>query len=238
MGWDDYYDSPYESVEVSPGGRTPYPDLEAVHLHRRPYPLAPTRATFVFDQPVEAPRADRFTIHDMDGTITSAVQSVVSSKDPRRVVATFPRGALDYATGAVLSRGAVLGSRLDGAGVPATRTSLNISVGVTRGPDLVKVRADSTATNRVAFHFDDQVLGKPAPASFHVYQPDGTRVDAKQCSVASAKSDSVVTCTFPVAVTDPSRTGANVPPRLAAVDHGAVTDAGGYRSPAGSRFFD
>lgn len=226
------YANPLQSVDVSTPRGTPLPDLVAVRLQRRTYPAVPTRVTYVFDQPVHRPRADRFSLFKPDSTSVFGSRAVVAGGHRHRVVVTFGEGALDSAVGAVAARDAVDGSPGDELGVVGTHRHVIRNGNGTPGPDPLGAYTEWKAPENVVFGFDEHVAGKPSPAAFHVYEPDGSRIDAAACTVlesAAGDTSAWVRCTFA-----PGSPAAEGHGRLATVSAGAVVDADGNTNPEGS----
>lgn len=226
------YANPLQSVDVLTNRSTPLPDLVAVRLQHRTYPAVPTKVTYVFDQPVHNPRADRFSLFRPDSTSRFGSRAAVTGRGRNRVVVTFGEGALDSTVGAVAARGAVEGSPAGELSVAGSHRHLIRNGNGTPGPDPLGAYTEWKTPENVVFGFDENVAGEPVPAAFHVYKSDGSRIDATACTVlesAAGDTDGWVRCTFPPDSTADAGHG-----RLAAVSPGAVVDADGNTNPEGS----
>lgn len=94
--------------------------------------------------------------------------------------------------------------------------------------------AVGTVTYTVDYTFDATPTAVAAPSSFHLYLPDGTRLDGSTCAQRTGADAATVRCTSFVVGATPATTTQLAAVTFGTVEPGAVT-SGAASSPEGSR---
>jgi putative cell wall-binding protein len=235
--------NPLQTADISNGGNTTNPDLvaAALQLDASVGGAARDAVVYQFDQaPGTPPVASNFRAYLSNGqeVLPTADAPVVNGN----VVTVFYNdAALSNATGASIRVNAVpgdgspgvLGNDEDEVGV-TNGTLAGRTPGLVAGPQLVSASVERATVPlgegpfQVRYLFDSDVNAAVVNGNFYVYQSNGDRSAASNCTRGGAGANNQVVCTAYAGITNNSNIGSAV---LATVDAGAVTDAAGRINP-------
>ena len=242
-----------QAAEFDGSGTTVAPDLVSAEFGA--LNESPNTVLFTFDEAVFIGDGTRFQVYQQD-TDEFRSASAVRQTTPTQVRATFnpddedgnpangaEEPALNNAVGVSVLDGAVI--QAGGQNLPnqedelavANRRVVDVTAGLTTGPDLTGVTINrSTTTPSAAYRFDEALSPRITFTSFLLFTPDGTRLT---CQTGSLSSDrQTVTCTVfttsGVGGLQPASSAQVENAVLGTVDNSAVQDGGGQPNPEGA----